>query len=68
MRRQHKLPVELAQYQNDLRELTQDKCYRGWAMDEEDVQRLEGRLSGYHRLRRGGDRVIYAERFDGGND
>ena len=37
------------------------------AQDEGDVKRLEGKLSGYHRLRVGGFRVIYTERFGGGD-
>ena len=36
------------------------------AQDKGDVKRLEGKLSGYHRLRVGHYRVIYAERFEGG--
>jgi hypothetical protein len=31
--------------------------------DQGDLKRLEGKLSGYHRLRVGRFRVIYAERF-----
>jgi mRNA-degrading endonuclease RelE of RelBE toxin-antitoxin system len=42
------------------------QAIKGLAQDKGDLQRLEGRLSGYHRLRMGGYRVIYAERFDGG--
>ena len=32
-----------------------------------DTKRLEGRLSGFHRLRVGHYRVIYAERFEKGS-
>jgi mRNA-degrading endonuclease RelE of RelBE toxin-antitoxin system len=33
------------------------------AQHQGDTKRLEGKLSGYHRLRVGGFRVIYAERY-----
>lgn len=39
---------------------------KGLGQNKGDVKRLEGKLSGYHRLRVGHYRVIYAERFEAG--
>lgn len=42
------------------------QAIKAMAQGKGDVKRLEGKLSGYHRLRVGGYRVLYAERFAGG--
>jgi mRNA interferase RelE/StbE len=42
------------------------QAIKGLAQDKGDLKRLEGRLSGYHRLKVAGYRVIYGERFDAG--
>jgi mRNA interferase RelE/StbE len=42
------------------------QAIKALAQEKGDVKRLEGKLSGYHRLRVGHFRVIYAERFEGG--
>jgi mRNA-degrading endonuclease RelE of RelBE toxin-antitoxin system len=42
------------------------QAIKGLVQNKGDMKRLEGKLSGYHRLRVGHYRVIYAERFEGG--
>jgi mRNA-degrading endonuclease RelE of RelBE toxin-antitoxin system len=42
------------------------QAIKSLAQDKGDTTRLEGKLSGYHRLRVAGYRVIYAERFEAG--
>ncbi len=42
------------------------QAIKGLAQDKGDLKRLEGRLSGFHRLRVAGYRVIYRERFEAG--
>lgn len=42
------------------------QAIKALAQDKGDLKRLEGKLSGYHRLRVGGYRVIYVERFQSG--
>ena len=42
------------------------QAIKALSQDKGDVKRLEGKLSGYHRLRVGHYRLIYAERFEGG--
>jgi len=42
------------------------QAIKALAHDKGDRKRLEGKLSPYHRLRAGGYRVIYVERFEKG--
>jgi mRNA-degrading endonuclease RelE of RelBE toxin-antitoxin system len=42
------------------------QAIKALASDKGDRKRLEGKLAAYHRLRVGGYRVIYAERFVSG--
>jgi mRNA-degrading endonuclease RelE of RelBE toxin-antitoxin system len=42
------------------------RAIKALAQDKGDVRRLEGKLSGYHRLRVSHYRVIYTESFEAG--
>jgi mRNA-degrading endonuclease RelE of RelBE toxin-antitoxin system len=47
--------------------LALQRAIKGLSQDKGDIRRLEGKLSGYHRLRVAGYRVIYAERYEAGH-